>query len=293
MADKLSVADSHEDAEDATLRALVALVIAVGGGAAVFLIVGPIADGLRITSDVGVNALGNLVWLALAVVGALALRQRLALSFTPLGMAALPAGIVAYGLAVALIAISGHTRLQPAPKLAAGPYLAATLGFILGAFAEEALFRGFLQPLLRRAWGTATGVIAAAVGFTIVHFVGGWRDPISLANIGMAGLWFGLLAVRTGGFGVPFLAHAGWNWSEALLFGASPNPGHDAAGSLLDVDLTGPAWLGGSGDGMNSALPATIVLALMIAPLLFWPPRRSGDALTPDLSRRPMPELRP
>ena len=88
MADELSGGDSHEDAEDATLRALIALAIAVGGGAGVFMIVEPIAGALRVTSDVGVNAIGNLAWLALAIAGALLLRRRLTLGFTPLGPSA-------------------------------------------------------------------------------------------------------------------------------------------------------------------------------------------------------------
>jgi uncharacterized protein len=90
----------------------------------------------------------------------------------------------------------------------------------------------------------------------------------SLLNITLAGGWFGLLAWRTGGILAPTLAHAGYNWAEEMLFGATPNPGISPFGALFDVDLTGPVRLGGSADGLNASLLLTAVLAAIILPLL-------------------------
>ena len=73
----------------------------------------------------------------------------------------------------------------------------------------------------------------------------------------------------------PLLAHVGWNGAEALLFGASPNPGIGAYGSILDVDLAGPALLGGSADGLNASLTATAMLVMLIGSLAVVP--RIGD----------------
>ena len=63
--------------------------------------------------------------------------------------------------------------------------------------------------------------------------VGGWGHPVSLLNILLAGIWFGLLALRTGGLLAPILAHFGYNWAEEMIFGASPNPGVGAFGSVV------------------------------------------------------------
>lgn len=294
MADVLAGDDASPE-RISVRRAPLALLIAIGGGALVFLIVPPLAAALGIRSNIGVNLVGNLLWLALAIGGTLLLGARLVPGLSRWRWAALPLGIGAFAAAIALVALSGGASRASAPPPAAGPFLFASFGLLVGAFAEEALFRGFLQPLLVRAWGAVAGVALAAAGFTIVHIVGGWSDPLTLVSIALAGLWFGLLALRTGGFATPFLAHAGWNWAEALLFGASPNPGHDPAGTLIDIELTGPRWLGGSGDGMNSALPTMVVLALLIAPLLVRRRRvavASADGLAP-VERAPMPELKP
>ncbi len=108
--------------------------------------------------------------------------------------------------------------------------------------------------------------------------MGGWRDPVSLLNITLAGVWFGLLAWRTGGILAPTLAHAGYNWAEEMLFGASPNPGVGPFGALFDADLTGSVRLGGSADGLNASLLLTAVLIAIILPLLLRSPASAGPA---------------
>ena len=274
-------------------RALAALPIAVGGAILVFLCVPPLARAAGIQSDLGFNLLGNTLWLLLGIAGALLLRLRLRFGPPGRSVAALAGGSVAFTLALSLAALLGHAVMAAAPRIAPLGFLAATGGLFLGATAEEVLFRGFLQPLLVHAWGRPAAVIVAAAGFTLVHVVGGWSAPLTLVNVMLAGIWFGLIALRTGGFGGALLAHAGWNWTEALLFGVVPNPGHDPAGSVIDIDLGGAAWLGGSGDGMNSALPTTLVLAMLIAPLLIGRRREPEPPAFARISRDALPELRP
>jgi hypothetical protein len=60
-----------------------------------------------------------------------------------------------------------------------------------------------------------------------------------------------------------------------MLFGASPNPGTGAFGSLLNYDLVGSRLWGGSTDGLNGSLSLTLVLLLIISALLFWQPLRT------------------
>lgn len=275
------------------MRAALALAIAIGGGALVFAILPPIAHGLGLATDLGYSLAGNLLWLLLALLGALVLRAPLRPGLAPRRLLALPIAIGGFAAALLLVGLAGGTVRVPAPLPQPGGFLLGSIGIAFGALAEETLFRGFLQPVLVRAWGPAIGIAAAAAGFVIVHMTGGWRAPLTLLAIALAGLWFGLLAWRTGGIAAPFLAHAGWNWAEALLFGALPNPGRDPAGALVDVELVGAGWLGGSGDGMNSALPTMIILALLIAPLL----RRRGAPAAPPpppgIERAALPELRP
>jgi membrane protease YdiL (CAAX protease family) len=178
---------------------------------------------------------------------------------------ALPAGAVGVSAALGLSALAGAAGIAGSrPPTGAASLMIGGLVLLWAAFAEELLFRSVLQPVLARAWGVAAALVLTAGAFTLTHYLGGWRDPVSLLNIFLAGSWFGVLAWRTGGVLAPTLAHFGWNGAEALLLGVSPNPGIGSHGSIADIDLSGPAILGGSGEGLNASLTATIILILLI-----------------------------
>ena len=132
---------------------------------------------------------------------------------------------------------------------------------------EELFFRGWLQPVLARAWGPIAAIAITAVAFAALHVAGGARTPLTLLNLMLGGLLFGLLAWRSGGLAAPIAAHAGWNWSEAILFGLDPNPGAGGFGAVHDLDLLGPARWGGSPEGLNASIAMTFVLVALIVPL--------------------------
>ncbi|MET0269108.1 MAG: type II CAAX endopeptidase family protein [Sphingomonas sp.] len=195
--------------------------------------------------------------------------------------AAFPAGFVAVSIALAGGWAAGVAGLRPGGGVVDGEaFLLGTLVILLCVVAEEMLLRGLLQPALVGAWGARVGVPLCALAFAAIHMVGGWGHPFSLLNILLAGIWFGLLALRSGGLAAPILAHLGYNWTEEMLFGASPNPGAGAFGSVIDVDLTGEAIWGGSVEGLNASLAVSLVLAALILPLVRRPVKRiqSGEA---------------
>lgn len=220
-----------------------------------------------------VVAATSLVTIVAALLLALTLRAHVALgSLTlPLTLAALPAGAAGFTVALALSWAAGVVVPGPPRPLDGAVFGVGWLLTLCAALAEELLFRGVLQPVLARAWGIAAALVAQAALFAVAHYIGGWRDPVSLFNIFLAAIWLGLLARGTGGIAAPVLAHAAWNGAESLLFGAAPNPGPGPFGSLIDVDIAGPALLGGSPDGLNASVTATLALAALIAPLALRP----------------------
>lgn len=181
---------------------------------------------------------------------------------------ALPMGI---GAVLALLAIAAAAGVvvdgAGAGVVPAAMILLGSLVIFVQVLGEEVLLRGLLQPLLTRAWGGTLGVVLTALTFTFIHVVGGWSDPVSLMNITLAGIWFGLLALRTSGLAAPTLAHFGYNWGEEVLVGVSPNPGIGDFGALFDYDLAGPGILGGSVDGFNASIVLSLVLLALILPL--------------------------
>lgn len=133
---------------------------------------------------------------------------------------------------------------------------------------EEVLFRGWLLPVLSQRLGQIAGVCGSTVLFAGFHLIGGARQPLTLVFITLAGLMFGLLALRSGGILAPVAAHAAWNGSEDALFGLVPNPGNELLGSIADFDLVGnPLW-GGNEEGLNASFGAVVVMVAAILPLL-------------------------
>lgn len=133
---------------------------------------------------------------------------------------------------------------------------------------EEVLFRGWLQPALSAQMGQVAGVAGATLLFMGFHLIGGSRHALSLLVIALAGLLFGLLALRSGGLWAPIAAHGAWNATEDSVFGLVPNPGNQLLGSIVDFDLSGSPLWGGSDEGLNASLGAALVLSALIIPLV-------------------------
>ncbi|MFB6220773.1 MAG: lysostaphin resistance A-like protein [Halolamina sp.] len=139
------------------------------------------------------------------------------------------AGVVAlYALQYGLLALLGAVGVEPVQNEAINPeryqpvyFLWMTLLSVLVVGpAEELLFRGAVQGLLKRAWGARPAIVGASGLFGALHFSVG-AGPLSgvLAYVAIAftlGMVLGVVYEWTGNIVVPTLAHGLFN---ALAFG--------------------------------------------------------------------------
>ncbi|HEY0303176.1 MAG TPA: CPBP family intramembrane glutamic endopeptidase [Rhizomicrobium sp.] len=198
------------------------------------------------------------------------------------GEAALVGSLVGLAgfIGVLLIALLAGTLQIEAPI--AAPDLGTLAGVLAGALllafqsgAEEWFFRGWLQPLLVADWGAWIGLIVTSLLFAAAHGVVNVESVTGFVNLVLAGMLFGLLALRCGSVWAAFAAHGLWNWLEQSVAGLTPNPGVDRLGSILDLKLVGSALEGAGGDGLNGALAVTAVFGLLIAVLVLVPGARA------------------
>jgi uncharacterized protein len=224
-----------------------------------------------------IDAVFNLIvfgaFIAVALVGLRLAHRRPAIGDAPVlaGGVGLVVGLAGIALALVLSDLAGAVHAGPGAALRPLAFVGGTVVMLVQASAEELYFRGWLQGGVQRAWGRWPGLVATALGFAVVHFIAGVQDPLAFPVLVLGGLWFGVLADRSGGLVLPIAAHFGWNWGEAQVFGATPNPGIGNFGALVDLDLSGSVLWGGGADGLDTSLSTLFVLAALIVASLLMP----------------------
>lgn len=155
---------------------------------------------------------------------------------------------------------------------------------VLQAGSEEVFFRGWLQPVLQERWGGIAAILVTSLVFSGLHSAGGSVSPVSLVNLFLGGLIFGMFAFHGGGIAGALGFHIAWNATEQLVVGVLPNPGVGSFGALVDLELNGPAIWGGSEESLNASAAMTVVLLAILVPLVILSRRRlfgpRGQAVT-------------
>ncbi|MEZ5398058.1 MAG: type II CAAX endopeptidase family protein [Bryobacteraceae bacterium] len=115
----------------------------------------------------------------------------------------------------AMAALMGEPQVEmPIRELLGDPmsiFLVGLFAVTLGPVCEELTFRGFLLPLLSRTFGTALGILIAALPFALLHgpqYGWSWRH---VALIGLAGVAFGWERYRTGSTAAATAMHSTYN----------------------------------------------------------------------------------
>lgn len=256
-------------------------IIAFGLFAALFAVYGPVRDAIseRITVDSLIT--GNVLFYTILFVplivlslllGLLGRHRVLRAGENPFRWILVGLLIGSGGLATCVFYAwlnGGLIRVAIEPQ-AQNYLLLSTAIVLLGVTAEELLFRGWLLSALQDMLGSSWAILFSAFAFSGFHWWAGGAeaDVVSLANLMVGGLWFGLLAVRSNGILAPMAAHFAWNASESIVFGLDPNPGVDDLGALANFDLVGMPMWGGTAEGLNASIAMTLVLAALVVPLL-------------------------
>ena len=140
--------------------------------------------------------------------------------------------------------------------------------FCLPAAAEEAAMRGYLLQALAESWGGPWALWVTSVLFGILHLGNPNTSWIGLANILVAGLFLGLVYLKTASLWWATGAHLGWNWAHGFLFDL-PVSGLELVDTPLMEPVTrGPDWLSGAAFGPEGSVMATV--GLSVATLVLW-----------------------
>jgi len=175
-----------------------------------------------------------------------------------MGVGVLVASMVVVGMVLA-------GTLRWVPEVGDLPGYLKEAGSSLWAFgfpaaAEEALMRGYLLQALAEAWGGGWGLWITSILFGALHLGNPNVSWIALANILLAGLFLGVVYLRTASLWWATGVHLGWNWAHGFLADV-PVSGLDLVDApLLEPVVRGPIWLSGGSFGPEGSVFATVTL---------------------------------
>ncbi|MEM7416562.1 MAG: type II CAAX endopeptidase family protein [Gemmatimonadota bacterium] len=180
-------------------------------------------------------------------------------------MSGLGLGVAVGSTVVGLLAVTGGLTWVPQTSDGTtwlGGAVLALLFFSVPAAAEEAWVRGYPLLVLREAGGAGVAVGVTSAVFGLLHLGNPGASVLSTANVILAGVWLGVLTVRTRSLWWATGAHVGWNWVHGFIADVPVSglqvvdaPGYEGVAQ-------GPWWWGGEGFGPEGSVASTAVLLI-------------------------------
>jgi uncharacterized protein len=166
------------------------------------------------------------------------------------------------------------------------------LGFLLQGGLEEWVMRGYIYRALKDRWRPWTSALASSVLFALLHAANPAVSGVALLNIFLAGMLLAALVERSGSLWSATLAHGVWNFAVACLL-SLPVSGFSIF-HLLDISVSGDAWLTGGAFGPEGSLVLT-VLGVLLTVALWWLIRRQRlrEEIAPSAREDGPPEAPP
>jgi membrane protease YdiL (CAAX protease family) len=128
--------------------------------------------------------------------------------------------------------------------------------FVIVAFAEEIIFRGYLLNNLLSNFKPWVALFVSALIFALFHVANPQVSVLSVANIFVAGLLLGLPYLYTRNLWFSIALHFAWNFFQGPILG------YEVSGftvkTLMQQTLTGPEWCTGGSFGFEGSVVSLI-----------------------------------
>ena len=115
-------------------------------------------------------------------------------------------------------------------------FLAYFIAFFIQSTSEEVLVRGILTRVLYDKFGKKIAIILPSVFFGLLHLGNEGVTILSTLNTILVGIFFAKLLFYTENIMVTSGAHAGWNFSMAMIYGLNVS-GFSGFDSLLNFKV--------------------------------------------------------
>lgn len=177
---------------------------------------------------------------------------------------------------VLLLTIFGYIHWQ-VNALTYSTILSGFSIFLLVAFAEELLFRGFMFQRLIQAFGKWPAQLIVAALFLLTHVnnpgMTGTVKLLASVNIFIASIMFGIAFIKTKSLAMPMGLHFMANFMQGTILGFGVSGNKDP--SLLNPTINNlPLWVSGGEFGIEASIGGLFFVILITIFLYCWYPSK-------------------
>ena len=153
-----------------------------------------------------------------------------------------------------------------------GASLMLFIAVFIQSSSEELVCRGFMYQRFRKTCKSpAVAIVAPSLLFGMLHLNNPGITVLSFANIVLVGLLFALMVHYCDSFWMPCMAHTGWNFSQAILFGL-PNSGNVSPFTIFKLDAASArdSFAYNVGFGVEGTVFACVVITVVLIALSIY-----------------------
>lgn len=182
----------------------------------------------------------------------------------------------ALGLIIAVLLIGGGSLVLQILGVAEFSVLKVDFGalavsfllFIVVAFNEEIMIRGYILNNLLSSTNKYLALVISSIIFTSMHGFNSSLSWIAITNLFLAGIVLGSAYIFTKNLWFPITLHLFWNFFQGPVLGYHVS-GQEIE-SLFTIQLSGNEMLNGGGFGFEGSLVCSIMSVITIGLILFY-----------------------
>jgi membrane protease YdiL (CAAX protease family) len=141
------------------------------------------------------------------------------------------------------------------------------LVFILVAFYEEIMFRGYIFQKFIELTNKYVATFLLSILFGLEHLANPHISVLSVINIALVGVLFSICYIKTNSLWLPISLHFSWNFVQGSVFGF-PVSGYNNFDTFILFVPTGPEWITGGSFGPEGGIIASVLLLAVTSLIL-------------------------
>ncbi len=133
--------------------------------------------------------------------------------------------------------------------------------FLIVAFFEEILFRGYPFQRLIDGTNSIIATLIFSIAFSLAHFKNPNINSIALLNIFLAGVWLSASYIKTRSLWLPISLHFSWNFFQGYLY-SLPVSGSTLIEPAFNAEILNENIISGGNFGPEGSVITSFVLAI-------------------------------